>query len=251
MAVTLYSSLPMLPNNTSDIGEEKQAKVSYYFSAMNREWFNVYHNEIGGSVTELQCWSFVHQLYVISYFVFDYQSHYSGICGQRVNRYCSIYSIICSAYITWLIQFDIINCVSIVLPSINKAVLISLQRNLTWNSLHNTIYSINTKLLCLECCCISAILKWKGWQILLSLHVAIHCTIWLLWTTDCCKKLKPAVKKYRWCVNCISIYRLFVFTYFVNAATTPINLPPSCYDVLLWILMLYLLLFKVNVVAWI
>ena len=56
----------MLPNNTSDIGEEKQAKVSYYFSAMNREWFNVYHNEIGGSVTELQCWSFVRQLYVIT-----------------------------------------------------------------------------------------------------------------------------------------------------------------------------------------
>ena len=47
-----------------------------------------YHNRIGGSVTELQRLEFcVSRMRnnVICYFVFNNQSHYSGVHGQRVN----------------------------------------------------------------------------------------------------------------------------------------------------------------------
>ena len=47
-----------------------------------------YRDRIGGSVTELQrlefCASRMHNV-VICYFVFNNQSHYSGVRGQRVD----------------------------------------------------------------------------------------------------------------------------------------------------------------------
>ena len=54
---------------------------------MNGEWFNVYQGRIGSSVTELQRLEFyvsrMHN-FVMCYFVFKNQSHYSGIRGQKV-----------------------------------------------------------------------------------------------------------------------------------------------------------------------
>jgi len=55
---------------------------------LNGESFNIYQGRIGSSVTELQrlefCVSRMRNL-VLCYFVFKNQSHYSGVCGQRVN----------------------------------------------------------------------------------------------------------------------------------------------------------------------
>jgi len=49
--------------------------------ASNGEWFNIYHNGIGGSVTELQNEFCVP---IMCDHVKCYQSYKSGVCGQRV-----------------------------------------------------------------------------------------------------------------------------------------------------------------------
>ena len=62
------------------MGQEKQTKISNMY---------VYHNGIGGFVVELQWLEFcvsIMRNHVKCYFVFNNQSHYSGVCVQRVKE---------------------------------------------------------------------------------------------------------------------------------------------------------------------